>query len=142
MKELLTDNISLQHQLDALHSQPAVQLPAAVRPSMREVGSPLVWVYCFLAYTAIRVPDQGTRDRMTYARLLLREAMRHGGMGRKEYDRVFRQQAALDPSGAWSELNASLFAATILSGGTGPGTSYSLCHEVDHQAQDSALVFF
>ena len=78
MKELLTDNISLQHQLDALHSQPAVQLPAAVRPRMREVGSPLVWVYCFLAYAAIRAPDQGTRDRLTYARLLLREAMRHG----------------------------------------------------------------
>ena len=142
MKELLTDNISLQHQLDALHSQPAVQLLAAVRPRMREVGSPLVWVYCFLAYAAIRAPDQGTRDHLTYARLLLREAMHHGGMGWKEYNRDFRQQVALDPSGAWSELNASLFVATILSGGTGPGTSCSLCHEADHQAQDCALVFF
>jgi len=47
MKEVLTDNILLRSQLDALHSQPAVQLPAAVRSHLREVGSPLV---CFLAY--------------------------------------------------------------------------------------------
>ena len=90
MKELLTDNIALQSQLDALHSQPAVQLPAAVRPRLREVGSPLVWIYCFLAYAALRTPDQATRNLLTYARLLMREALRHGGLGWLEYDRVFQ----------------------------------------------------
>ena len=56
--------------------------------------------------------------------------------------RVFRQQAALDPACQWNELNASLFASTILSARSGPGSSCALCHEADHQAHDCALVFF
>ena len=142
MKELLTDNIALQSQLDALHSQPAVQLPAAVRPRLREVGSPLVWIYCFLAYAALRTPDQATRNLLTYARLLMREALHHGGLGWLEYDCVFRQQAALDPTCQWNELNASLFAATVLCSRSTPGTACSLCQEADHQTQDCALGFF
>ena len=35
---------------------------------------------------------------LAYARLMVREAQRHGGLGWLDYDRVFRQQAALDPS--------------------------------------------
>ena len=142
MKGLLTDNIALQSQLDALHSQPAVQLPAAVRPRLREVGSPLVWIYCFLAYAALRTPDQATRNLLTYARLLMREALHHGGLGWLEYDRVFRQQAALDPTCQWNKLNASLFAATVLCSRSTPGTACSLCQEADHQTQDCALGFF
>ena len=42
MKELLTDNISLQSQLDGLHSQGTAILPMAIRPRLREVGSALV----------------------------------------------------------------------------------------------------
>ena len=41
-------------------------------------------------------PDPLARDLMTYGRLILREAQRHGGMGWLEYDRVFRQQAAVE----------------------------------------------
>ena len=34
---------------------------------------------------------------LAYARLLVREAQRHGGRGWLDYDRIFHQQAALDP---------------------------------------------
>ena len=75
-KELLTDNIVLQSQLDALHSQPVVQLPRAA-VHLREVGFSLVWVYCFLAYAALYTSDQGTHNLLTYARPLIHEVLHH-----------------------------------------------------------------
>ena len=65
------------------------------------------WIYCFLAYIAIRANDQGVRDILAYARLMVREAQKHGGSGWLDYDRVFCQQAALDPSLRWNMLHPS-----------------------------------
>ena len=39
---------------------------------------------------------------LAYAHLKVREAQRHGGSGWLDYDRVFRQQEALDPSLRWN----------------------------------------
>ena len=64
-----------------------------------------------------------TRNRLTYARLILCESMRCGGSGWKEYDRVFCLQAAPDSTCVWNTLNVSLFTATFLSGRTEPGMS-------------------
>ncbi len=123
MKELLADNIALQRQLDAMQPVPTGPLPAAARPRTRDIDSPLAWVYCYLAYVAILAPDAQTRNCLTYALLILREARRHGGTGWLEYDRVFRQQAALDPSMQWQELDAS----TVLSSRDSSGVFCSLC---------------
>ena len=51
------------------------------------------------------------------------------------------QQAAVDPACLWQELNPSLFAATVLRARPGSGLSCILCQEVDHHAQDCALVY-
>jgi hypothetical protein len=65
---------------------------------MREVATPLDWVYAFLAYISVRSSEPLVRNMLTYARLIVREARRHGGSGWLQYDRVFRQQAAADPT--------------------------------------------
>ena len=120
LRELLADNVALQRQLDTIHGQPAFPLPAMARPRMREIVSPQTWAYCFLAYVAVRAADPVTRDLLTSGRLMIREAQRHPGAGWLEYDRVFRQQAALVGQPQWNELNPSLFAATVLSARTDP----------------------
>ena len=42
-----------------------------------------------------------TRDQLAYARLSIREALQHGGIGWLDYDRAFHQQAAADPGGTF-----------------------------------------
>ena len=110
-------------------------------PHLRELDSPQAWVYCFLANAAIATSDLVTCNMLTYAQIFIREAHRHGGASWLEYDRVLRQQAALDPALQWQNLNASLFATTILSARGGPSLSCSLCQEADHQASQCALAY-
>ena len=40
--------------------------------------------------------DPTTCDQLAYSRLIIREALCHGGVGWLNYDRAFRQQAAVD----------------------------------------------
>ena len=85
--------------------------------------------------------DPKTRDLLTYGRLVIREAQRHSGSpGWLEYDKIFRQHAALSCSTVWNELNPSLHASTVLSYRAGPGKVCSLCHEPDHTAATCALL--
>ena len=107
------------------------------KPQLREIQSPLTWVSCFLAYAAVLTPDSKTRNLLTYGRLVVREAQRHGG---QEYDTIFRQHAALDPSVQWNELNPSLHASTIMTYRSGNSQCCVLCHEPDHGAHNCALV--
>ena len=139
MKELLADNMALQHQLDAIQAQPAFPLPVTARPRMRDIESTLVWAYCFLAYAA--AVDPVMRNLLTYGQLIAQESQRHGGTGWLEYDKVFHQQAALNGSLPWNELSSSLFASTILSARAGPGLFCTLCQEADHLAPQCALAF-
>ena len=83
------------------------------RPRLREVASLATWCYCFMGYVAIRSSDPIARSQLAYARLLIKEAQRHGGLGWLDYDRAFRQQAAADPSLAWNTLNPGLQASTM-----------------------------
>ena len=143
MRELLTDNISLIQQLEAFGTHTSLPtLPGVLRPSLREVSSLQTWMYCFLAYTAIRAPDQDTRDRLAYARLLIQEAQRHGSTGWLDYDRVFRQQVAFDDSMRWNTLHPGIQAATLFGRAQGPGTFCTLCREPDHGKESCALTYF
>ena len=143
MRELLTDNISLIQQLEVFGTHTSLPtLPGVLRPSLREVSSLQTWMYCFLAYTAIRAPDQDTRDRLAYARLLIREAQRHGSTGWLDYDRVFRQQVAFDDSMRWNTLHPGIQAATLFGRAQGPGTFCTLCREPDHGKESCALTYF
>ena len=79
------------------------------------MSSPLSWNHCFLAFVAIRCWDPFTRDMLAYARLILREAMCHGGSGWLDYDRAARQQRAIDPAKPWNVLDPGLHSSFILS---------------------------
>ncbi len=52
-------------------------LPGQAWPRFREITAMPTWLYCFLGYLAVLTSDQQTRDQLTYARLLVRESMRH-----------------------------------------------------------------
>ena len=122
MRDLLADNVSLHNQLKDLHGLvPLTATPAAFRPRLREVPSLASWVYCFAAYVAVRSSDQQTRDLLAYCRLIIREALRHGGNGWQEYDRSFRRQAAIDATLAWNTLSPGLQASTLVGVGGAPG---------------------
>lgn len=59
MRELLTDNISLLQQLESFNSQLTMpSLPGTLKPRLQEITSLPSWMYCFLAYVAIRSPDE------------------------------------------------------------------------------------
>ena len=142
MRELLTDNISLNQQIDVLWGHCALPaLPGVLKPRLRKIDSLSSWIYCFLAYVVIRSQEPRTRDMLAYARLLVREAQRHGGRGWLDYDRIFRQQAAIDPSLQWNTLHPSIQAATIVGGLPGSGTFCTLCRGSDHPTSNCTLAY-
>ena len=138
MKELLADNMTLCHQLETLPTHQHL-FTGGARLRLRDIDSPLTWASCFLAYAAVRISDPQTRSLVTYGRLVVREAQRHSGPVWLEYDRIFRQHAALSPSTVWHEINASLHASTILSYRAGPSQACAICHEPDHMADVCAM---
>ena len=79
---------------------------------LRDVSTLSSWVYCFLAYIAMRSDETMTRNLLAYARLVVRESQRHGGIGWMDYDRVFRQQAAIDNL-SWNSIHPGIQAATV-----------------------------
>ncbi len=64
--------------------------------------------------------------------------MRHGGQGWLDYDCLFWQQAALNPSLPWNVVHPGLQATTI-QGTRSSGTFCNLCQECDHVAAQCAL---
>lgn len=140
MKELLVDNISLVQQLEAVQSYAPLPTVGPSRPRLHEVTSLSSWCYCFLGYMAIVTSDPNTRDQLAYARLVIREALRHGGTGWMEYNRAFRQQAAVDSTLRWNTLLPGLQAATIHGQRNRQEASFcTLCHEGDHSRAQSYL---
>ena len=142
MRDLLTNNISLHDQLEAVQGPLLnISIPGALRARLREVPSLVSWVFCFTAYVAVRTQDPSTRDMLTYCRLIIREALRHGGQGWQDYDRSFQSQAAIDQSLRWNVILPDLQASTILGQRAGGGTYCSLCRGVDHVSTQCALGF-
>ncbi len=78
---------------------------------------------------------------MTYTRLVLHLAQKHGGSEWLDYDHTFQAQAASSPDMAWNAINPSLMASAVLSS-TSTGMFCHLCQEVDHQATDCTLAAF
>lgn len=141
MRDLLADNIALINQLSSLSGLVSLPLTTVHQTRMREIPSLASWLYCFNAYIAVRTTDPLTRQMLAYSRLIIREALRHGGSGWMEYDRVFRRQLAIDPSIPWNSLQPSLLAATVVSqpGVSQSGLFCSLCRESDHSSSACAL---
>ena len=142
MRDLLGDNMALTQHLESIHGYfPLHILPGASRPRLREVTTLPQWIYCFLAYLAVKTTDPLTRDQLAYARLIVSQAQRHGGQGWLEYDRLFRRQSALDPSLPWNMIQPGLQATTILGQHPGMGHFCTLCRGFDHQASQCAMSF-
>ena len=89
---------------------------------------------------AVRTSDPVTRDQLAYARLLIKEAQHHGGLGWLDYYNVFRQQITADLSIRWNTLIPGLQATTILGQQSAKQTLFcTLCREVDHTWDQCAL---
>ena len=142
MRDLLSDNVSLMRHYDTFQGAvPIHVLPGSARPRIREVTTLPSWICAFLTYLAVRTTDPLTRDQLTYAWLVIREHLRHGGQGWLEYDRLFRQQAALDRTLQWNTIQPALQATTILGQRVGGGVTCTICHECDHTASQCAMAY-
>ena len=142
MKEFLADNVALSQRLDEFHATPALSSPWLMRAStarMREIVSPAQWASCWLMFASIHCPDQHLRQILAHGCIVLQLAQRHPGSGWLEYDRVFRRQAASDPSIQWNVLNPSLMAATVLATSPGTGSICLHCQAADHRSEECAL---
>ena len=139
MRDLLVDNIALINQLTSLNSTVSLPLSTVSRTRLREVPNLISWLYCFNVYVAVCKTDPATRNMLAYSRLLIQEALRHGGSGWMEYDRVFRRQLSINPSMPWNTLEPSLQAATVLGQRTSSGIFCSICQECYHTANQCAL---
>lgn len=96
MRDLLADNVALLSQLTSLHGMGTLPIETVQQTHFREVPSLVSWLYYFTAYVAIQTPDSLTSHMLAYAQLIIREALRHGGSGWVEYDRVFRRQLSIN----------------------------------------------
>ena len=109
MRDMLTDNIALKRQMESFSSAyscvPA--LPGAMKPRLRDVFTLPSWMYCFLA---MRSDETMTRNLLPV--FVVQESQRHGGTGWMDYDRVFRQQAAIDHNLSWISIHPGIQAAT------------------------------
>ena len=140
LKELLPDNMALQQQMESVQGHlPLTCLPPHLKPRLREISSPVSWAICFLTYVAVRTQDHTTRSHLAYGRLLLQEALRHGGSGWLEYDRLFRKQVAINPTLPWDSLQPALHSTLILGQRRGTGSFCTLCAGTDHSAAQCAL---
>lgn len=141
MRDLLWDNSSVRCHYEGLQGGLGINfLPGSSRPRIREIPSLPAWVCCFLTYLAVQTSDQATRERATYGLLVVREAMRHGGRGWMDYDRLFRQQAELNSGLRWNVIHPELQATTVLAHrDPGTGLFCLVCQECDHVAHQCAL---
>ena len=136
----LADNIGLLSQLSSLKKKLGLSCcPLSIAQGLREVPSLVSWMYCFVAYVAIRTPYQLIREMPVYSWLIIREALKHGSPGWAKYDRVFRRQLLINPLLSWNTLERSLQAATTLGQRNTSGTLCSLCLECDHTSSQCAL---
>ena len=131
IRDLLGNNIALLQQLDFVQG-PFQSFSWGPKPRLQELTSLSSWLHCFLAYTAIRTTDQATCDQLTYAWLLIQEYLQHGGNRWLDYDCVFQQQVAINPSLPWNTLYPGLHTSTIIGQRSGTRSFCTLCSGSDH----------
>ena len=70
---------------------------------------------------------------------LICESRRRDGDGWREYDSMFRQQAASAVDLEWAKVNNLLFSVTFLAQGGGRGRACKFCQGTDHELEVCAL---
>ena len=116
-------------------------LPSVACPRLYEITYLPSWLYCFLPYVSIRTHDPATHDQLAYARLLIWDAQHHGGSGWLDYDHLFQQRVAINPSLQWNMVHSGLLASTIWGQQNGPSVFCTLCRESDHMPEQCALLY-
>ena len=109
--------------------------PPATTPAL------LSWLQCFGKYACVfseKFPEKN-RELWAYMIFLIRESRRYNGEGWRDYDSMFRQQAASAADLEWSKVNNSLFSVTFLPQGSGRGKACKFCQETDHGPDVCAL---
>ena len=142
MREFLVDNIRLMDRLESTQAAGLLPIHLLHRPRLWEVTSPLTWAYCFMAYVAVRTCNPLAQDMLAYARLVLGEAQRHGGLGWIDFDWAVQQLKAIDPSKPWNFLDSGLHSTMILGHSSGNIVHCVHCFESDHSSAQCALAFF
>ena len=143
MRDLLSDKIALHRQWEA--AQGCVNVATmfmSLCPRFQEVPSLMSWVYCFLTYVLVQMVDkpiETARDMLSYCRLIIREAFRHGGKGWWKYDCTSRSQVVIDPTIPWHSIQPELQATTLLGQHGVSGTLCSLWQGTDHHISQCAL---
>ena len=118
MHDLLGDNVAMRGHLDDIReTMGSSVLQVSSWAHVREVTTLPSRLCCFVSFLAVGTTDCVTWEGLAYATLLIRESLRHGGSGWLEYDRLFRQQAAIDPTLRWNLIHPGLQATTILLNG-------------------------
>ena len=107
----------------------------------REVPDILSCVQCFSTYACVLGDafPQKARELWAYRCLMVREARRCGETGWRDYDCMFRQQAASAVELEWDKLNSSLYAVTFLAHQSGRGKVCRWCQGTDHSSGECAL---
>lgn len=101
-----------------------------------KIVSPLAWVECFQAFTAVVACKSPERvpDLLAYSTLIVHAARQFEGDAWLIYDRNYRQQAAAMQLTKWAEVNTSLW--TLAFSQAKPAPHCSHCMSVDHRAND------
>ena len=95
--ELLPDNLALQQHIEAFTGaigSANQQFHLHSKTKFTEIHTIQSWMNCFLTHMTVRIPDIGTQHMLTYARLILQEAMRHESSG---WLLISVQKAAIPP---------------------------------------------
>ena len=99
MCDLLGDNIVLTQHFESAKSYFLAHiLLVSFHPRLHEVSSLSSRIYCFLAYVVVVTSNQSIRDRLIYARLVVRKTLQHRGRVWLDYDCLFHLQVTLNPA--------------------------------------------
>ena len=134
--ELLADNAELLRR----ESEARLRFVSVVTPTA-STGSIIAWVQAFASFAAVELQLRPERavELKAYLRLLVRETMRCGTEGWRQYDTQFRQQAAADPNIVWSTLNSWIHSWTFLYGANPKRCMLCVNSDGDHVTSQCAL---
>ena len=94
-----------------------------------------------MAYVALRTTDPNTKRMLAYGRLIIQVAQ-HTGLGWLEYDRIFRQQAAIGPDLEWNKLHKDIQGSTVFLQSSGRSSMCPHSFGYDHKPEQCALLYF
>ena len=68
---------------------------------LREIDDPLTWVFYFLSFLAVSVPNRRARELAAYGQVIVHLAQRHGAKDGKPMTAYFVSRSLLVPVTLW-----------------------------------------